>query len=190
MKTIKKFTLSLVALTLVTFTFSSCDAITDALSKEVEIEAPAIDFSIGGATSAPMQKIGTGVNAEYVWLDKPAVDVKTKLTEELAKNDLTIDKVKTLLLTESTIDITTELNENLNLGNIKLYINDYLVAQGDGNVTAVSSGIVFEFASPYDIFGSIETGSMHIKITSDQPKPTKQLAMKLLNKYKSKISLL
>ena len=190
MKTIKSLFFSMATLVALSVSFTSCDAITDALSKEVEIEAPAIDFSIGGATAAPMQKIGTGANVEHVWLDKPAVDVKTKLTEELAKNNLTIDKVKTLLLTESYIDITTELNENLNLGNIKLYINDFLVAEGDGNVTAISTGIVFQFDTPYDIFGSIETGSMHIKITSDQPKPTKQLAMKLLNKYKSKISLL
>jgi hypothetical protein len=43
---------------------------------------------------------------------------------------------------------------------------------------------------PFDIFGTIAKGSMKVKITSDKPAPSKLLQVKLLNTYKSKISLL
>ncbi len=167
--------------------FTSCDAITDALSKEVEIEAPAIDFSVGGTTAAPQQKV-SGI-AEVIWLDK-TVDIKTKLEEELAKNSLTIDKVKTLLVTESNIELVSEITTTQNLGNIKLYINDVMIAQGVGQISSLAKNIVLSYETPYSIFSSLGQGTVQLKITSDQPKPSVQLQMKLYNKYKSKISLL
>ena len=66
MKTIKKLSFAVVTFVALSFSLSSCDAITEALSKEVEVEAPAIDFSIGGGVTAPMQKVSANAAAEYV----------------------------------------------------------------------------------------------------------------------------
>lgn len=187
MKSIKNYTFSLVTLVTLLFTFSSCDALTEALSKEVEIEAPAINFSVGGATQAPQQKVGAAT--EVVWLDQQ-IDIKTKLEEELEKNSLTIDKVKTLLVTKSSIALVVPASGNFDFGNIKIYIDNVAVASGYFAVTTANSGILLDYTEPYSIFGSLGKGAVQLKITSDKAKPALKYDMKLINTYVSKISLL
>ena len=163
------------------------DTIAEGLLKEIEIEAPAIEFSVGGSSSAvTSQKVSA---VEYVWLDKE-VDIKSKLQEELAKNNLTLDKVKTLFVKNSDIQLMSAITGTQNLGNVKLYIDDVKVAQGLGVVSPISTQIVLNYDSPYSIFYSLGKGSVRIKISSDMPRPTIKLDMKLKSTYLSKISLL
>jgi hypothetical protein len=199
MKTIKNLFFSMATMVALSVSFTSCDAITDALSKEVEVEAPAIEFNIGGATAAPMQKVKLAngeTKLEYVWLDR-TVNIKSELETELAKNNLTIDKVKTLIATKSKLDFVNEITSELQLGTVHLYIDDDLVAYTDPIILKAfnssaqlyqSFGMTYDI--PFDIFGTIAKGSMKVKITSDKPAPSKLLQVKLLNTYKSKISLL
>ncbi|MFZ4581779.1 MAG: hypothetical protein ACOYM7_03925 [Paludibacter sp.] len=189
MKTIKKLSFAVVTFVALSFSLSSCDAITDALSKEVEVEAPAIDFSIGGAATAPMQKVGANAAAEYVWLNK-SVDIKTKLEAELAKNNLTIDKVKGLKVTASKITVLSLLSTSYDLGNIKIYIDETLVATGTGNVSATNAVINFTYTAPYDIFAKLGAGSVMIKVTSDKMSPAIILNMALINTYLGKVGLI
>lgn len=163
------------------FTFT-----TEPLSTEIEIEAPAIEFSVGGPSSAVnSQKVST---LEYVWLDK-TVDIKSKLQEELAKNNLTLDKVKDLFVKNSAIELMSAVTGTLYLGNVRLYLDGVRVAQGLGVVSAISKNIVLYFNSPYSIFYSLGKGSVRMMISSDMPKPTIKLDMKLKNTYLSRISL-
>ena len=189
MKTIKKLSFAVVTFVALSFSLSSCDAITEALSKEVEVEAPAIDFSIGGATAAPMQKVSANAAAEYVWLNK-SVDIKTKLETELAKSNLTIDKVKGLKVTASRINILTAILANYNLGNIKIYIDDTLVATGTGNISPTSAVINFTYTAPFDMFAKLGAGTVMVKVTSDAKAPSIILNMALINTYLGKVGLI
>jgi len=184
MKTIKNLFFSMATLVALSVSFTSC---TDALSKEVEVKAPAIDFSIGGEASAPMQKVGAAT--EVVWLDEE-VDISAKLSEELEKSNLTLDNVKGLKITGSMIQIQTVISTAMNFGNIKLYIDGVQVATALASISVGSTEIDFVFASPYDIFGKLGAGKVQVKITSDQPKPSIKLDMKLFNTYLGKVSLI
>lgn len=187
MKTIKNFTFALVTLVTFSLSFTSCDALSEALSKEVEMEAPAIDFSIGGAAvTAPQQKVSA---AEVVWLDR-SIDVKTRINEELTKNKLKLDNVKKLELISSVIKLSSSINKDYNLGNIKLYINGNLIATGIGSITSIASNIILQYNTPYSILNLLEEGNMQVKITSDQPKPDIKLDMKLVNTYLGNFSLI
>lgn len=163
--------------------------LTDALSKEVEIEAPAINFSVGETptVNALQQKVGAAT--EVVWLDQQ-IDIKTRLEEELEKSSLTMDKVKTLLVTKSTISLAVPATGNYDFGNIKIYIDNVQVASGMFGVTPTISGVVLDYTEPYSIFASLGKGSVQLKITSDKAKPTVKYDMKLINTYVSKIGLL
>ncbi len=189
MKTIKKFTFAMLTLVAFSFTFTSCDAISDALSKEVDMDAPTIDFSIGGeaAVNAPQQKVSGAT--EVIWLEK-SVDLKTRIQEELDKSSLKTDNVKKLELIASIIKVSSTINKNYDLGNIKLYVNDELIANGIGSIASTATQFVLTYNSPYSVLSFLNTGTYKIKITSDKPKPTEKLDMQLLNTYKGKFSLL
>ena len=195
MKTIKKLSFAVATFVALSFSLSSCDALTDLASKEVEVEAPAIDFNIGGSVAAPMQKVklANGETKEmYIWLDR-TVNIKSEIETELAKNNLTIDKVKTLIATKSKLDFIDEVSSTLDLGTVDLYIDDKLVGYTDPMMLHIakeyqSYGLTYPI--PFDIFGTIAKGSMKVKLVSDKPAPAKALRVKLLNTYKSKISLL
>jgi|GEM_PF-4446691 len=191
MKTIKKITLSFVALVLVTFTFSSCDALSDALSKEVEVEAPAIEFSVGGevAASAPMQKVGAAV-VDTVWYDKE-VDISTKLNEELAKQGLKPANVKQLMVTKSKLALAIPLTSGSNdFGTVRIYIDGKLAASGLFFVTPSVSLVDLKYPEPFSIFEKFGAGKVQLKITSNKGKPSVKYDMKLVNTYLSKIALL
>lgn len=187
MKTIKKLSFAVATFVALSFSLSSCDAISEALSKEVEVTAPPIDFSIGGTTPAPMQKVN-GV-AEVIWLDK-TVDISTKLKDELAKNNLTLDKVKALKVTGSTIEVITAIIATADLGNLKIYIDGNLVATGSGAVSPTDHTIDFTYTAPYDMFAKLGAGTVQVKITSDKAKPLILYNMQLINKYLGKVGLL
>lgn len=187
MKTIKQFTFTVVALLALSFSFTSCDALSEALSKEVEVEAPAIDFSVGGTAAAPQQKVGAA--SEVVWLDRE-VDITSKLTEELAKSNLKIDNVKGLKVTASTIEVASLLTASYQLGNLKIYIDGNEIATAVGDVSITNNLIQFTYTAPYDMFSKLGAGKVQIKITSDKAKPNVKFDMKLLNKYLGKVSLI
>jgi len=189
MKTIKKLSFAVVTFVALSFSLSSCDAITEALSKEVEVEAPAIDFSIGGGVTAPMQKVSANAAAEYVWLNT-SVDIKSKLETELAKSNLTIDKVKGLKVTASRINILTLLTSSHDLGNIKIYIDNTLVATGTGNVSPTNAVINFTYTAPFDMFAKLGAGTVMVKVTSDKASPVIRLNMALINMYLGKVGLI
>jgi hypothetical protein len=171
------------------FLLSSCNALTDLASKIVDIDAPAINFSIGGP-AAPQQQIKSNALTDYVWY-QDSVEIKSKLESELAKNNLTIKNVKTLLITSSTINIKTNITSNYNLGTITILINGVVIATSSGtNITPTSTSIVFTYANPYSLFEMLPKGKVQLKIVSDTPKPGIKIDMELLNKYSSKISLL
>jgi len=190
MKTIKNFTFALVTLVTFSLSFTSCDALSEALSKEVEMEAPAIDFTleppVAPPVTAPQQKVSA---AEVVWLNR-SIDVKTRINEELTKNKLKLDNVKKLELISSVIKLSSSINKDYNLGNIKLYINGNLIASGIGSITTTASNIILQYNTPYSILNLLEEGNMQVKITSDQPKPDIKLDMKLVNTYLGNFSLI
>jgi archaellum component FlaF (FlaF/FlaG flagellin family) len=175
---------------LIIFLLSSCNALTDLASKTFDIDAPAIDFSIGGPAAAPQQQIKSNTLTDYVWY-QDSVEIKSKLETELAKNSLTIKNVKTLLITSSTINILNNITTNYNLGTITILINGVIIATGSGtNITPTSKSILFTYEKPYSIVEMLPKGKVQLKIVSDVPKPTIKFDMELLNKYSSKVSLL
>ena len=188
MKTIKKLSFAVVTFVALSFSLSSCDALTDLASKEVEVEAPAIEFSIGGTTLAPMQKVNGAT--EVIWLDKE-VDISTKLNEELAKQGLKPANVKSFMVTKSNIVLATPLvTGSYDFGNIKVYIDGKLAASGQFVATPFASGVNLTYTEPFSIFEKFGAGKVQLKITSDKAKPTVKYDMKLVNTYLSKISLL
>ena len=182
MKTIKLF--SFVSMILL---LSSCDALSDVTSKTIEVKAPAIEFSIEGIDAVPQQKV-SGVN-EIVWLDKQ-VDIKSVVETELEKDKLTILNVKSMDIITSEIDLSTVITKSYDLGNIKLYINNIEVANGDGHLSPTESVIKFTYTSPYSLYTFLNEGTVQLKITSTAAKPDIKFDMKLLNTYSIEISLL
>jgi hypothetical protein len=173
------------------FLLSSCNALTDLASKIVDIDAPAITFSVGGtAATVPQQMIkGNALNG-YVWYND-SVDIKKELTTELSKNNLTIKNVKTLFITSSTINIKTDITGTYDLGTITILINGVVIATGSGsNITPTSKSIVFTYDKPYSLFEMLPKGKVQLQIVSTASKPSIVFNMELLNKYSSKISLL
>jgi len=164
---------------------SSCDSLSDMTSKTVEVKAPAIDFSIGGLDSAPQQKVSA---TEVEWFNKQ-VDIKTPMQTELEKNSLSISNIKTLDIIASEIDLSTVITKAYDLGDIKIYVNDVVVAHGIGVLSPTVSVIAFQYTSPFSIFTFLDAGTVQMKITSTAPKPDIKFDMKLLNTYSSKISL-
>ena len=191
MKTIKNLFFSMATLVALSVSFTSCDAITDALSKEVEVEAPAIDFSIGVAPqSGVSSRQGVNsVNDEYTWYND-SVDISKKLQEELEKSSLTLDNVKGLKITASNIEISTILTTYPALGNLELYIDNVKIATAVSNITLTNKIISFTFVSPYDIFSKLGAGKVLVKIKSDVKKPSTLLQMKLYNTFLGKVSLI
>lgn len=172
------------------FLFSSCNALTDLASKTIDIDAPAINFSIGGPAAAPQQQIKGNALTDYIWY-QDSVEIKSKLEAELAQNNLTIKNVKTLLITGSIINVKTNISGNFNLGNITILINGVIIATGSGaNITPTTKSIIFTYVNPYSLFEMLPKGKVLLKIVSDAPKPSTKLDMELLNKYSTKISLL
>ena len=185
MKTIKNLFFSMATLVALSVSFTSCDALADAASQEVEVEAAPINFSIGGLTAAPMQKVNGA--AEVIWLDKE-VDISTKLNEALAEKKFTQKNVRTLYVTGSELKLITGITQTFNLGNLKIYIDNVVIATANGLVSPTKALILFSYPTPYDIFGKLGAGKVQLKITSDEPKPSVKFDFELYNTYKSKIS--
>jgi hypothetical protein len=187
MKTIKKLSFAVVTFVALSFSLSSCDAIADLASKEVEVVADPISFSVGGLTGAPMQKVGAAAVDTSLWLDK-TVDISTPLNAELKKNGMTSKNVRNLYVIGSHLKLITGVTQSFSLGNLKIYIDGALVATAFGAVSPSSALIRFLYPKPYDLFAKFGAGSVKLKISSDQPKPSVKFDFEMYNTYKSKIS--
>ena len=185
MKTIKFFSFVSIILLL-----SSCDVLSDFASKTLEIVAPAIDFSIGGTSAAaPQQKVNSEAQTELVLLDKQ-VDIATVITNKLTENGLKLSNIKTLNMIASKILLKTTITKSYDLGDIKIYVNNVVVAQSIGSTLSPTiSEINFTYTQPYSLFTFLSTGTVQIKVTSTASKPDIKFDMQLLNTYSTKISL-
>lgn len=185
MKTIKFLTFFSMILLL-----SSCNAIADLASKTIQVDAPAIDFSIlPAAASAPQQKVIAGVQTEAVWLDKQ-VDIATVITSKLSENGLKLSNVKTLDIIASKIHLITEITQTYNLGDIKIYVNNVVIAQSTASsVSPTQKDINLTYTQPYSLFDFLSAGTVQIKVTSTVATPNIKFDMQLLNTYSTKISL-
>jgi len=175
--------------------FTSCDALNDATTKEVEVEAPAITFSIGGPEAAmAAQKVSANGKVEVVWLDT-LINLKSELETELAKEGLTVAQVKTLLVTSSQFDLFTETwgykFSSFNLGSPILYIDGIEVGRTDPWLMDENIKLIkVTYTAPFDIFNKLSSGKMQVKIVSDKPVPSERVKLNLINAYKASIGLL
>ncbi len=189
MKTIKKLSFAIVTFVALSFSLSSCDAISDLTSKEVEVEAPAIEFSIGDAIGAPMQKIGAA-EVDTVWYNKE-VDISTKLNEELKKQGLESKNLKSFMVTKSQLSLATSLvTGSRDFGRVNIFIDGAHVCSGYFLATPLASGVSLTYTKPFSIFEKFGAGKVQLKITSNKAKPTVKYDMKLVNTYLTRIALL
>lgn len=192
MKTIKNLFFSMATLVALSVSFTSCDALSDLTSKEVEVEAPAIEFSIGGTTTpggSPQQKVGAAA-ADTVWYDKE-VDISTKLNEELAKQGLKPANVKQFMVTKSHLALgTTLITGSIDFGVVNIFIDGKHVCYGQFLVVPGNTGVSLTYKEPFSIFEKFGAGKVQLKITSNRAKPTVKYDMKLVNTYLTKIALL
>lgn len=168
------------------FLLTSCDALSDLTQKTVEISAPAIDFSIGGALPAPQQKVKAGAAAEIIWYNE-SVDFGTTLTAKLNELGLKTSNIKAFGISASVLKLNTIITKNYDLGNITIYINDKLVATGSGFLTPTTNEIIFNFSQPYSLLDLVDLGTAQLKITSTAAKPDIQFDFSMLNKYTATI---
>lgn len=169
---------------------SSCNALADLASKTIEVVAPAINFSIGGPAAAPQQKVAGATSPEVIWLDNKQVDITTSITDKLSETGLKLSNVKSLDITASKIHLTTPITQTYILGDIKIYVNNVVIAQSTGaSLSPTQSDINFTYTQPYSLFNFLSAGTVLIKITSTAAKPNIILNMQLLNTYSTKISL-
>jgi len=193
MKTTKKLFFAMAAFVALSVSFTSCDAIKDATTKEVEVKAPAIEFNIGGTAAAAPQKVSAEGILEYVWLDS-LINLKSELETELGNQGLTVAQVQTLLVTSSEMTVVSSFMGKkypaYDLGSATLYIDGKKVATSAPWVWMGVEGADLTYTAPTNIFELLAAGKMRVKIVSDKPAPSEQLILQLKNTYKGKISLL
>ncbi len=187
MKTIKKFWFVIFTSL---FVFTSCDLLSN-LTKDVDIDAPDVEFHVAGSAASVKSKVNGVANSEtpVVLLNRK---VNLNITEEV-KNTVNLDLnvVKALRLKSALVTTTTN-DFNLNeLSGLKMYFGEEAT---DANLVAkVSSvganSVILEILSP-DVYNKLGTDeSINIIITNPQALTLPSVDLILSAKYTVTIGL-
>lgn len=181
MKTIKLLSLFIVA----TVIFSSCDAIADTLSKDVD-GTMNIDFTTTGEPiTAPdgLQKANNATNADIIIYNQPfsISDVRT----ELKKYGLDVRNFYKITITSATFTLPTTADAQKFAG-AKILVYDMLLGQQEGTITSNTFNLVVKDQNV--LFNTIRFwATSHVKITNPIQLP-KGLDVKVKINYTAKVS--
>lgn len=198
MKTIKKLSFAVVTFVALSFSLSSCDMLSEALSKEVEATADPIPFTVaGGLSGSAAQRINSEGKTVNIWLNKE-IDITTKLKAKLVEVGLTEDKLKSMTLRSAEITILTSGIDARNLGNLVIFIDnnpighaDIIVDSNDANKPqARTTATIYFCIHERDLSQYLSKGKIQLRIESDAPRPSVNVDMNLINTYVTKVSLL
>jgi hypothetical protein len=160
MKTIKLLSFFIVA----TVIFSSCDAIADSLSKEVD-GTMNIDFTTTGEPlTAPdgLQKANNATNADIIIYNEPFQ--LSEVRDELKKYGLDIHNFRDLTITSATFTLPTTADAQKFAG-AKILVYDQLLGQQEGSITSNTFNLVIKDQGV--LFNTIRFwATSHVKITN------------------------
>lgn len=187
MKTIKKFWFVMLASLVV---FSSCDLLSN-LTKDVDIDAPDVEFTVQNSAASVKSKVNgvTNTGSPVVLLDRTVSLNITQAVNDAVGLDLNI--LKGLKLKTATISTTTSSFDMTELSGLKMYFGDEAT---DANLVAkvnstASNSTTLEILNTdiYDKLGTDE--SVHIIITNPQALTLPSVDLILATQYTVTIGL-
>lgn len=173
-------------------TLVSCEAVKEKVTVSVNVPGPDLEFKAEPrprVLEAPQKAPGASQALEILYEGT----ININIANELAKQNLSVDNIKSFLLLQSTLEIVpgqyTDANIDLNsLKDIKLFFDNttQLVAKVK-SVNLETKSLTFEVVNP-ELLEKLKENSLHVIVAKDTPLIYK-VSFVLKTKYVARVGM-